>query len=224
MVILAKAPVYKLRLGRPSRLPSIFINFEMDPHPCSSSQKHLFLVSTSLNQLCLDICSDIHAYPSQSNYVPITSAMWIQTACNRPMNDEWSVNLSLCTANKNNYHLFLAPDWEAIKINENHEKIQNFLTGHSTPCLFLFAVQSGKFKHGNFYGSFMGQLMDDLERTASTSQQVLCKLKMRPHFPSPTVLAESHPLVTQYRATSHQELTSEYVNLKGKSHLEVQLR
>ena len=32
------APVYKLRLGRPSRLPSVFINFEMDPHLCSSSQ------------------------------------------------------------------------------------------------------------------------------------------------------------------------------------------
>ena len=32
ITILAKAsPVYKLRLGRPSRLPSMFINIEMDP-------------------------------------------------------------------------------------------------------------------------------------------------------------------------------------------------
>ena len=32
------SPVYKLRLGRPSRLPSMFINFEMDPYLCSFSQ------------------------------------------------------------------------------------------------------------------------------------------------------------------------------------------
>ena len=37
-MILAEASVYKLRLGRPSRLPSVPINFETDPHLCSSSQ------------------------------------------------------------------------------------------------------------------------------------------------------------------------------------------
>ena len=48
-MILAKAPVYKLRLGRPSRLPSMFINFETDPRLCPLPQKHYFLVPTSLN-------------------------------------------------------------------------------------------------------------------------------------------------------------------------------
>ena len=31
---ISQAPVYKFRLGRPSRLPSMFINFKMDPHLC----------------------------------------------------------------------------------------------------------------------------------------------------------------------------------------------
>ena len=50
-MISAEAPVYKLRLGRPSRPPSMFINFEMDPHLCSSSQKHLFLIPISPKNL-----------------------------------------------------------------------------------------------------------------------------------------------------------------------------
>ena len=41
-MILAKAPVYKLRLGRPSRLPSMFINFETDPCLCSSIQTIIY--------------------------------------------------------------------------------------------------------------------------------------------------------------------------------------
>ena len=46
---LAEAPVYKLRLGRPSRLPSMFINFETDPRCCPHPQKHYFLIPTSPN-------------------------------------------------------------------------------------------------------------------------------------------------------------------------------
>ena len=78
-MILAKAPVYKLRLGRPSRLPSVFINFKMDPCLCPLPKNILFLclqVQTLDIQLHLDIHSgihlDIHAYPSQSNSPPLS--------------------------------------------------------------------------------------------------------------------------------------------------------
>ena len=80
LVILAKAPVYKLRLGRPSRLPSVFINFKMDPCLCPLPKNILFLclqVRTLDIQLHLDVCSGIHLnihhsptlhpYPSLSN-------------------------------------------------------------------------------------------------------------------------------------------------------------
>ena len=46
-MILAEAPVYKLRLGRPSRLPSMFINFEMDPRLCSPSQTFFSCIDES---------------------------------------------------------------------------------------------------------------------------------------------------------------------------------
>ena len=36
-------------LGRPSRLPSVFINFETDPCLCPHPQKHYFLIPTSPN-------------------------------------------------------------------------------------------------------------------------------------------------------------------------------
>ena len=49
LVILAEAPVYKFRLGRPSRLPRVFINFETDPCLCPHPQKHYFLIPTSPN-------------------------------------------------------------------------------------------------------------------------------------------------------------------------------
>ena len=48
-MILAEVPVYKFRLGRPSRLPSVFINFETDPRLCPHPQKHYFLIPTSPN-------------------------------------------------------------------------------------------------------------------------------------------------------------------------------
>ena len=38
---------HKLRLGRPSRLPSVFINFETDPRLCSSSQTFFSCINES---------------------------------------------------------------------------------------------------------------------------------------------------------------------------------
>ena len=69
LVILAEAPVYKFRLGRPSRLPSVFINFKMDPCLYSSSQ-NIHSLYLQVQTLAIQLHLDIHVYPSLSNYLP----------------------------------------------------------------------------------------------------------------------------------------------------------
>ena len=89
-MILAEAPVYKLRLGRPSRLPSMFINFETDPHLCSSSQTFFSCINESESltsnsartsirmstrvstwtSISIHHNPTLHPYPSLSNDLP----------------------------------------------------------------------------------------------------------------------------------------------------------